>query len=229
MGLPLRSSSGSVLDTHPSCITHPSCDTHVSTSELLVSSTGVAGGEPAVTVESDAELPCVLCLNLKESLRLGGSGGVSAQDPCGECVCCAECVCVTYSRVSGRLKTSASNIDLRFLGTLKIDRGGMLSAVVMATGMLSDVVMATGMILGQVPPVGLWCCCALSAGDAGWKVSERLGCRQIWWYGSGWYRSLRTLLLLLVLVLMLLGFLLGRGGGSVFELLSPSRWISEML
>ena len=37
---------------------------------------GLVGGDPVVTVDSDAELVCCLCLNLIESLLLGGVGGV---------------------------------------------------------------------------------------------------------------------------------------------------------
>lgn len=44
---------------------------------------------PVVMVESDAELFCCLCLNLKESLLAGGVGGVCAVSDvefCGECL-----------------------------------------------------------------------------------------------------------------------------------------------
>lgn len=44
---------------------------------------------PVVMVESDAELFCWRCLNLKESLLVGGVGGVwadSDMELCGECL-----------------------------------------------------------------------------------------------------------------------------------------------
>lgn len=50
---------------------------------------GEAGGVPVVMVESDAELFCCLCLNLKESLLAGGVGGVCADSDIelwGECL-----------------------------------------------------------------------------------------------------------------------------------------------
>lgn len=84
-------------------------------------------------MQSEAELLWCLCLNLKESLRVGGVGGVgvgveederdSVFEGCGECeTAAAEAAAATYSiledGVSGRLKVSGSNMDFLCFGDL---------------------------------------------------------------------------------------------------------------
>lgn len=90
-------------------------------------------------MQSEAELLWCLCLNLKESLRVGGVGGVgvgveedereSVFEACGECeTAAAEAaaatiwLAATYSiledGVSGRLKVSGSNMDFLCFGDL---------------------------------------------------------------------------------------------------------------
>lgn len=89
-------------------------------------------------MQSEAELLWCLCLNLKESLRVGGVGGVgvgvdadereSVFEGCGECetaaaeAAAAIWLAATYSiledGVSGRLNVSGSNMDFLCFGDL---------------------------------------------------------------------------------------------------------------
>lgn len=71
----------------------------------------------SVMVESEAELPCCFGLNLNESLRVGGVGGVvtvSVLDGCGEWLVRNSIL----EGVSGLLKVSASKMDFLCFGDL---------------------------------------------------------------------------------------------------------------